>query len=350
MGLDLGRVPFRAGHKPYTAARQERRLRRRELYGTLAGKRSFDSLKQAPVQPNADDELSRIAKLSILPDTFAPKDVLFQVGATRDRLGGSFAASLGSHVVGFGLLAILIYFAPEPVIRMIEQNRNNYDGIIWIPEEGPGGGGGGGGNESLEIPRPVELPGEDELTVPVVPEPEFVEPEIEPEPVDLSELNIPVVSMAAALETLPGSMDAIDAERDSLSQGAGSGGGAGTGTGTGIGPGEGSGLGPGTGGGVGGGVYRPGSGIQNPVAVYEAQPQYTAAAMRAQIQGEAWVDVVILPDGTVGEVTIARSLDRVFGLDEEAIKCARQWRFKPATRFGEPVPILVRIAISFNLR
>jgi TonB family protein len=45
-----------------------------------------------------------------------------------------------------------------------------------------------------------------------------------------------------------------------------------------------------------------------------------------------------------------RSLDSAFGLDQEAIKAARQWRFAPGTKQGEPVPVLVTIAIAFTLR
>ena len=350
MNLELGRIAFTAS----SAARgRERRFRQKKLEAHEAAKRggSFESLKEVPSKGAKGDVPSRIAEVSILPDTWAPRDVSFRVGATRDRMGGSFAASLGSHAVGIGLLFLLVSLAPERVFKLVELNRNNYDGIVWIPEDGPGGGGGGGGNESLELPRPVEVEGPDETELDIPIEPEIkLEPEVEPEPVDLLRLNIPALSMAAALETLPGSMDDILAARDSLSQGRGSLGGAETGTGRGIGPGEGSGLGPGKGGGVGGGVYRPGSGIENPQPLYRAKPQYTSEAMRAQVQGEVWLEIVVLPDGTVGDVTITRSLDRVFGLDEEAIKAAWQWRFKPGMRFGKPVAVMVGIALEFHLR
>jgi len=55
-------------------------------------------------------------------------------------------------------------------------------------------------------------------------------------------------------------------------------------------------------------------------------------------------------DGACGEVTVVRSLDSVFGLDLEAIKAARQWRFKPGTRLGEPVSVPVTIELDFVLR
>lgn len=44
------------------------------------------------------------------------------------------------------------------------------------------------------------------------------------------------------------------------------------------------------------------------------------------------------------------SVDRVFGLDDQAVKAAKQWRFIPGKRLGEPVPVLISIELSFALR
>ena len=134
------------------------------------------------------------------------------------------------------------------------------------------------------------------------------------------------------------------------SAGSGTDGGAGAGEGGGIGAGKGDGLGPGQGGGAGGGVYRPGNGVETPRLLREVTPKYTAEAMRAKVQGIVLVEAVVLPDGSVGDVTIVRSLDRNFGLDDEAINAAKQWRFQPGMRFGEPVAVLVTIELSFTLR
>ena len=82
----------------------------------------------------------------------------------------------------------------------------------------------------------------------------------------------------------------------------------------------------------------------------EVKPQYTSDAMRAKIQGTVLVECVVNKDGTVGDVQVVRSLDSVFGLDQEAIKAARQWRFRPGTRLGEPVPVLITIQLDFSLR
>ena len=169
------------------------------------------------------------------------------------------------------------------------------------------------------------------------------------EPPPIEQFNIPAKLTAAATDTLPGAIEAPPGP-PTLSQGSGAGGGAGTGTGTGIGPGTGSGLGPGSGGGTGGGTYRPGNGVTIPRVLREVKPQYTSDAMRAKVQGTVLLECVVRPDGSVGDVQILRSLDGVFGLDQEAIKAAKQWRFAPGTRLGEPVPVLVTIELTFTLR
>lgn len=265
------------------------------------------------------------------------------------RMGPAVLASFASHMAVVLLGILLVRYSSlsehgEPVLP-----ENNPPGIIWLTQPGPGGGGGGGGNKMKEPPRQAELPGKDKMTVPVAKPPILEAPTIaknEPNPVE--QLNIPAKELAASQDSLPGAIAAPSAL--TLSQGSGSGGGAGTGTGRGIGPGTGSGLGPGSGGGTGGGAYRLGTGVSTPVLLREVKPQYTSDAMRAKIQGIVWIECVVKADGTVGDVQVIRSLDSVFGLDQEAIRAARQWRFRPGIRMGEPVPVLITIELTFTLR
>jgi periplasmic protein TonB len=217
--------------------------------------------------------------------------------------------------------------------------------LVWIASPGPGGGGGGGGTQT-KVAAPARQVGRDRVTVPAPTEtPAPVET---PQKAPIQPLTIPAKPMAAATDMAPGVVDSMPVTAST--QGPGTGGGAETGTGTGSGEGRGSGLGPGFGGGTGGGAYRPGTGVSAPQLIREVKPNYTANAMRAKIQGAVLLECVVLPDGTVGGLRILKSLDKVFGLDEEAVNAAKQWRFWPGRRFGEPVPVLVEIELAFSLR
>lgn len=95
-------------------------------------------------------------------------------------------------------------------------------------------------------------------------------------------------------------------------------------------------------------IYKIGEGIKAPVLVKEVKPNYTKAAMDRRVEGTVEVNAVILKDGTVGEVTVKRSLDE--DLDQEAVKATKQWKFRPGTKDGEPVNVQVFIELTFSLR
>jgi len=95
-------------------------------------------------------------------------------------------------------------------------------------------------------------------------------------------------------------------------------------------------------------VYTPGDGVSAPVLVKEVKPQYTPEAKKAKIQGVVTLECVVQPDGTVGDVRVTKALNP--GLDQEAIKAVKQWRFKPGHKDGKAVPVLMTIEMTFTLR
>ena len=100
-----------------------------------------------------------------------------------------------------------------------------------------------------------------------------------------------------------------------------------------------------------GNVVRPGqSGVTAPRLIKEPKPNYTGAAVRARIQGLVTLECVVETDGSVGPVRVIRSLDAQYGLDEEAIRVVKQWRFIPGMKEGTPVRVAVTIEMSFTLR
>ena len=88
----------------------------------------------------------------------------------------------------------------------------------------------------------------------------------------------------------------------------------------------------------------------SPVLIREVKPQYTEEARRAKIQGVVEMAAVVLEDGTVGDVTVTKSLDQQYGLDDEAVKAMQKWRFKPGTKDGKPVAVTISVEMSFSLR
>ena len=92
------------------------------------------------------------------------------------------------------------------------------------------------------------------------------------------------------------------------------------------------------------------SGLVYPVPVRRVLPEYTNPAIRARLQGSVELEVVILPDGTVGAASITRSLDSTHGLDGEALIAARYWYFAPATRHGTPIAATSRLILDFTLQ
>jgi protein TonB len=294
-------------------------------------------------EPASRSSAAATAHLTVRPDGLGPAEVPFLFQQQNQRIGNALGVSVVTHIAILGLLFLISQIVPDKVYQAVLPDT--MPDIVWLADPGPGGGGGGGGNQSPEPPKKVELPGKQEVSVPVPPEPVEV-PKPEPEPVP--EINIPAQTTAAAPVIAPGVITNNDASTES--QGAGVGGGGGTGRGTGVGSGQGSGLGEGVGGGTGGGVFRPGNGVMIPRVLREVKPAYTAEAMRAKVQGVVLLECVVMPDGSVGRVEVVKSLDGTFGLDQEAIKAARQWRFAPGTRFGEPVAVLVTIELQFTLR
>jgi TonB family protein len=256
--------------------------------------------------------------------------------ASFERMLGA----VGIHLLGIVAIWAFLKYTPAGSMLSAPMDSIPFHDVIWLKAPGPGGGGGGGGNRMQSPPKKADA------QIPVA--------KAQPTPIPTSrptEPPPPALDLSAkpndVAMVIPGATDVVG---DALSRGPGSGGGYGTGTGTGIGPGTGSGLGPGSGGGFGGGAFGPGNGVTDPVQIKDMRPLYTADALRAKIQGAAQLECVIEPDGTVSECRVTKSLDPVFGLDLEAIKAAKQFRFRPATLNGKPVRYRALFEITFVLR
>ena len=94
-------------------------------------------------------------------------------------------------------------------------------------------------------------------------------------------------------------------------------------------------------------VQQIGPGVSAPIPIHKPEPPYTEEARLAKRQGSVLVSLVLDSEGVPRDIKLLRSLG--FGLDEEAYRTVRGWRFKPATLDGEPVPVKANVEINFRL-
>ena len=256
--------------------------------------------------------------------------------AIESRHGVGALVSGASHFV-IALLLLLAFRAASDPIDMPSHSRLDPAKLIWMINPVDGGGRTGGGSQSSTPARTARTIGSADVTVPSAPTPQSTTAAVEPPP-DM--LAISARPMGDATQMLVGAIGS-----DSVTTALGPRNGAG---GDGDGPDRGNGRGIGDG--IGDAPRAGSPGVTTPIALQQVRPQYTADAMRAKVQGSVWLECVVLTDGSVGDVRVTRSLDSMFGLDQEAIAAARRWRFKPGTMNGKPVPVLISIELTFSLR
>ena len=313
------------------------------------------------------------AALSLGTAELPPREPLFarvaRASRFADRRRGVHA--FGSSAIHVTLLAVLLWWTSGPTqTATIAAERRQPTRMVFLISPGPGGGGGGGGlrnplparkvERTSPVPRRAQVPKATpervlaSRRVVEVPPPRPVPPPAPtpdpiaqaPEPLPSRVLVAPVVATAGSNSDREG---VVERGQDSgQTQGAGVGGGAGTGQGVGSGEGLGSGIGNGSGGGTGGGPFRPGSGIEPPRLLREVKAEYTDDARRRGITGDVVLEIVVRRDGSVGDITVLQG--RGAGLDQRAVAAVRQWKFSPARRRGEPVDVVVEVAVEFTLR
>jgi TonB family protein len=267
--------------------------------------------------------------------------------------GRTYSAAATSLVV-HTLVVTTVIFAATSIRQheaaakpQISATQTPFEHLVFIPRESPGpvAGGGGGGNRQSAPIRRAEAPGTDRITLRVA-RPASAQGREDVAP-SLPALVLDAKPLAA------GSVDQMGLPTGGVSVGTslgpGSGGGVGEGIGTGIGPGRGPGFGDGSGGGTGGGPYRAGGSVTPPRVLVEVKPTYTNRAMLDRIEGSVMLEVIVRANGIPTNIRVTRSLDPD-GLDGEAVRAARQWRFEPGRMNGIPVDVVASIQIDFHIR
>lgn len=293
---------------------------------------------EVKARPAAPKPSEAVRRHDILPTLFGEGYGAYQVQAN------TFVLSFLLHT----LAALLIVASTSFVFTHQKEIRQQVVGIVTdispyiLPPAATASGGGGGGGDRDKLPAPKgALPklSREQITPPaVVIRNENPKLAVEPTVVVPPELRLPQTGQLG---------DPLSSVLGAPSNGPGSGGGIGSGSGGGVGSGRGPGVGPGWGGGIGGGAYRVGGGVSAPRPIYDPEPEYSEEARKAKYQGTVVLWVIVGPDGRPRDIRVSRPLG--MGLDEKAVEAVRQWRFEPARKDGQPVPVQVSIEVNFRL-
>ena len=98
------------------------------------------------------------------------------------------------------------------------------------------------------------------------------------------------------------------------------------------------------------GVHRAGdNGVTAPRIVRQVAPAYPIEAKRAGVHGVVQLEAIVGADGSVQDVRVVKSLDPTYGLDTEAVRAAKAWRFEPGLKDGSAVPVALTIEMTFAI-
>jgi TonB family protein len=94
-------------------------------------------------------------------------------------------------------------------------------------------------------------------------------------------------------------------------------------------------------------IRRNGGRTSPPRAIYQSPPEFSERARREKKQGVVTLGLVVNEKGIPENVRVITPLG--YGLDEQAIDCARKWRFEPAEKDGKALAVSIAMQMDFHL-
>jgi len=85
---------------------------------------------------------------------------------------------------------------------------------------------------------------------------------------------------------------------------------------------------------------------QSPRRIRATQATYPPEALKACIEGDVVLRIVIDESGQVAEAEVVKSVP---GLDDAALQCVKEWRYEPPRRNGQPARAGATVSLSFRL-
>jgi protein TonB len=93
-------------------------------------------------------------------------------------------------------------------------------------------------------------------------------------------------------------------------------------------------------------AVRVGGAVRNPTKTKDVTPVYPALAKANRISGTVQVELTVGPDGKVSDARVVKSVPI---LDQAALDAVRQWEYTPTRVKGVAVPVIIDVAINFQM-
>jgi len=90
-----------------------------------------------------------------------------------------------------------------------------------------------------------------------------------------------------------------------------------------------------------------GGDVHPPILIKQVDPEYSEAARRKKISGEVRVGLIVDENGVPQKVHVVYGVG--YGLDENAVACVHQYRFRPAMKGDVPVAVEMFIAVRYQI-
>lgn len=92
---------------------------------------------------------------------------------------------------------------------------------------------------------------------------------------------------------------------------------------------------------------KPGNGVTPPKVIHQEDPRFNDAARSVRHSGSTDVTLFVGTDGVPADVQILRPTG--LGLDEAAAAAVSNYRFTPAAKDGDPVPVNIYVDVNFRI-
>jgi protein TonB len=87
-----------------------------------------------------------------------------------------------------------------------------------------------------------------------------------------------------------------------------------------------------------------------PVVIQKITPTYPEMARRAGIQGKVFLQAIIDSSGNVTNAAVISCTVPDVGFEQAAVDAVLQWKYKPGEQNGQPVDVLLNVAVDFTLQ